>query len=468
MEKPTNRENSRLMRKLIFSFCLFSVGVNAQTRIDSLQENIAELKQLILKENKVLPAHYYITNDEIVWLDKISGETKGKERSVANKEYVASSFSNAITKGDGVLNFVAQDTVTFYDRKIPMLNLLMSFKFKNTSKESEENQTVVAVYNFYFVLVNGKMKLAKVTLSHRDSETIANGVFRAVRSNNSRAFSSKSSEKCFTSSYDQLIPFKRNKLWGLVNLQGQEVLSPQFDTIFPFDYNYAKVAIKGEYNLLGKNMKLLLPANHKYLKKVERGYIYADADGVWYDAVTLPKEKIDYSEVMELMPPSADNNSVYAGPAPLSPADSIREKLFKEYYGDSKWSVQGEPYNGEIQYHLLNSESNEKKTFYGFSSMSLIGSDYLIGKRGDSSLVMTLDGKIIFGTKYVLNVEEPGYIMVFESGTRNFGVYCPYTNVYIAPKYAYIKAVDRDRFFIVLKSNGEIGYIDSEGKELFD
>ena len=52
-------------------------------------------------------------------------------------------------------------------------------------------------------------------------------------------------------------------------------------------------------------MKLLLPANHKYLKKVERGYIYADADGVWYDAVTLPKEKIDYSEVMELMPPSA-------------------------------------------------------------------------------------------------------------------------------------------------------------------
>jgi len=457
------------MKRIVIAFCLFSFALKAQIKIDSLQENIAELKQLILKEQKVLPAHYYLTANEINWINAKAGEARGQERSITNKEYISTMYSSAITRGDGVLNFIAQDTVTFYDDHLPMLGLFMSFNFKNTSPESKENQTIVAVYSFYFLVAEGKMKLGRVKLSHQESESIANGVKRVVKTMNSRAYSSKCSEKCFTTSYHKLIPFEKNNLWGLVNLQGQEVLSPQFDTIFPFDYGYAKVAIKGEYNLLGKNMKLLLPENHKYLKKVQRGYLYSDENVFWQEAATLSKNEKDYNEVVEVIadPSNGDDLIAYAGPVQLSPADSIREYLFKEYYGDSKISVQQEVAEEKVYHYLINSETNQTKTFYGYSSLTLIGSNYLFGKRGDSSLVLTLDGKMLFGSRLLINSEEPGYFLIYDSSIRKFGVYCPYTNVYIAPKYLYIHAVDRDRFFIVLKSNGEIGYLDGLGNELF-
>jgi hypothetical protein len=85
----------------------------------------------------------------------------------------------------------------------------------------------------------------------------------------------------------------------------------------------------------------------------------------------------------------------------------------------------------------------------------------------NDAVVAEYTGKLLLKTPHIGEYKAPGYHLLYDTKTRLFGVYCPYTNVLVKPRYLYIEPVGRDRYFIVTTQSGKLGYLDGKGKELF-
>ncbi|UIR56643.1 hypothetical protein LZQ00_02225 [Sphingobacterium sp. SRCM116780] len=138
---------------------------------------------------------------------------------------------------------------------------------------------------------------------------------------------------------------------------------------------------------------------------------------------------------------------------------------FKEYYKTDYIIEKG---RDESTFYVIGKTSKDTISVNkNFQYLDPYG-EFIFGLSNDNvAKIINPKGDVLFENKYICRYQYPGNLDVFNSETYLFGIYCPYTKVYITPKYRLIKAVDRDKFFIVLTKNGTFGYLDSEGKELF-
>jgi len=278
------------------------------------------------------------------------------------------------------------------------------------------------------------------------------------------------SPNLFHSSDNGVIPFQKNKKWGLITQQGEVKLPAVYDSIAPFSFDYYRVVSKKGYNLYTADFKPRYDKELKYIRMNWSGYFVTNSKGEFVSINQIqepPKNKeedISLEEVTVEMPVVEDTRETHT-----KKQKSLREQLSDEYYVPEPYRIQREDKDVFNNKFTIRSTSNDSvvAVFKGYfyldpHSIFLAGRDSI-----GNSIVAAYTGNVLLRSPYVGTYESPGYELLFDKKTRLFGIFCPYTKLLIEPKYHYIKPIDRDRFFLVVTKKGKVGYLDGTGKELF-
>jgi len=278
------------------------------------------------------------------------------------------------------------------------------------------------------------------------------------------------SPNLFHSSDNGVIPFLKNRKWGLITQQGEVKLPAVYDSIAPFSFDYFRVVSKKGYNLYTADFKPRYDKELKYIQMTWSGYFVANASGEFVnihrlkEPPTSKEDDISLEEVTVEMPVVEETKATYT-----KKQKSLSERLSDEYYLPEPYRIQREDGNAFNNTFTIRSLAKDSvvAVFKGYFYLDP-HSIFLAGRDSTgNSIVASYTGNVLLRTPYVGTYESPGYELLFDKKTRLFGVFCPYTKLLIEPKYHYIKPIDRDRFFLVVTKKGKVGYLDNTGKELF-
>jgi hypothetical protein len=86
--------------------------------------------------------------------------------------------------------------------------------------------------------------------------------------------------------YDVIYPFKngrakviRNGKMGFIDMQGEEVIKPEFDQIYPFEKGYARVEKMGLLGLINEQGEILLDPIYDYIGNNKDGLVIVTRKG---------------------------------------------------------------------------------------------------------------------------------------------------------------------------------------------
>lgn len=306
-----------------------------------------------------------------------------------------------------------------------------------------------------FGILNDRLILSDHTLRSISDLHYDLHALEVIHSERRNALYKKHRKDLFTSSEGNVVPFLKKKKWGLLSLQTNQVVVPaRYDSIAPFMFDYYHVVSAEGHNLLDKNFKPLYAKALKHIRKGNDGYYVLEEKR--YVRLGGDLQEIFFEAPVEER---------------VEPQPTLAEKLFRAYYEkpyrlNVLRDVNGIRNNNVIQVLPLSSDSI-LAVFTGYDYLDPHGA-YLAGRdTANNAVIATYTGKVLFKTAHVGTYDSPGYERIYDKKKRLFGVYCPYTNMFIAPRYRYIQPVDRDRFFIVVTKDNKLGYVDARGKELF-
>jgi hypothetical protein len=450
---------------LLTGFLIFwslSYGQHPVNNLNKLNETIQDFTQAFVNSGHIsptldsIPKIYYMSQDEYVaWkqrrdpgivLEFLQKEYKEKHLPRIARNY--RSARRAVGEKPKVLSF---DTVTFNIAYDPVIDV--SFRFKSLSKNKKEDEKLVIT----FLLWNDQLKFIGEYRQTTDYD-YDRGLAERFMFAGENIFNTRFRNIAFITSLHQLVPFQQNRKWGLQSFENKIVVQAVYDSIFPFANKYAKVATKGGYNLLDRNFKPAFSQPAKKIDLFDEQYLVTGFNGV---TKTFPEGKIiEYETVM--------SGASLRSQQSKTPEQILADSLLQRYERDNKkFRLGSVEKKGDRIYFAIDSRTNDTLSLHhGFSRLDGYGL-FLSGYRNDSTLIMDMKGKILLRTKNICRFESPGYFYIFNKQTRLLGAYCPYSGTYVEPKYLYIKAVDRDRFFIVVTQKNQLGYLNSKGKELF-
>lgn len=86
--------------------------------------------------------------------------------------------------------------------------------------------------------------------------------------------------------YDVIYPFKngrakviRNGKMGFIDMQGEEVIKPEFDQIYPFEKGFARVEKMGLLGLINEQGEILLDPIYDYIGNNKDGLVIVTRKG---------------------------------------------------------------------------------------------------------------------------------------------------------------------------------------------
>jgi hypothetical protein len=432
--------------------------------IKQLKATVNSFGQQLIMDSSHISDEFLLTYDEFKSCYKLQNEKELDEQKILKnfenyyQANITNLFKNVKYELGQVYSILSFDTLQYSEiqskkYKLYFIDISIVFNCKRRSKANIDSTRTL----FKFVILNGKLKL---TGQYRqiDYFEFTSHKLDIIQNQRKREFYIAYDEKYFQYSFYKCIPFRKNNKWGLTNFNNEILLNPVYDSIYPFNSNYALVVIGKKYNLVDTSFRLMFKQNKARIK-FRDGKYYVLTTGNKYDLFPFIKQtEYDYLST---------NN--YADKKPKK-EDLLNQLLNKYYNGQINDYSIGKKYESDSKknshYIIDNKTKDTLSILYGFSYIDS-HAEFLYGVKEESYYVMNSYGKVLFQSKYICHLNAPGYVDVFDVNNYLFGIYCPYTNVYVTPKYLFIEPVDRDKFFIVLTKNGKLGYLDKNGKELF-
>ncbi|MBR9919352.1 MAG: WG repeat-containing protein [Bacteroidetes bacterium] len=137
-----------------------------------------------------------------------------------------------------------------------------------------------------FFKKNNKWGLAgAVSPKYGGYEFISAEFIRFYNADKSFLFSITANKLITEAGFDNYYPFnsemaiaKRNRLLGLVNQEGEWILSPRYNEIQPFNGTYYRVNVQGKWGLVSQGDSLVLPFNYLYIAPVQDGFSFTKGE----------------------------------------------------------------------------------------------------------------------------------------------------------------------------------------------
>jgi len=406
------------------------------------------------------------------------------------------------------------DTITSIKREgrltFPVLNAYVLFSpdsIPYASYESPREQYV----EFSFILIGDHLRLIDVVLQHSKPAVDQSRMYHAE----SEARRGITSPQLYRFWYEMnsfpkaALPFRKHGKWGFTAADNKLLFPAICDSVFPFQNGYTMVVIKGRYNLLDSNfvrffgteVKTILqgpfyfssvnegklqprssfsenrsdirpPESFRVGDAVTRnktGYLFSE-DGTNFRALKPYLEVDDFAGAADSRfqhnpfgnngstggdgtPPKRQKQEVqakWATPVSEQPAYTLTAHFVDET-SDHVWT-------------LLKNTRDTIGTFKGWSDVRLF-KDVLYGTKSDSTYIMEPNGWIIFQTP--LYCELSGTVLkIFDPSTGLFGAYLLDTKKSIPVRYRLLEKFRNG--FRVITQDGQAGFLNARGEELFD
>lgn len=430
--------------------------------IKRLRQTVATISESLMTPDNIPPALFVVSQEQFrtifLNVDENAAEDVVEERFQKFNKRVQERYARLKRDVSEIKGMISFDTITYIRENANSMDVLIELTTVDRWTKKDKATHVL----LSFLVIDNQLKFAP---SFRDISFFHYTLHELdlVNSKMRKAFKKKSPHY-FSSSVTNMMPFEKKRKLGLKSLKGDILVAPQYDSISSFVADYALVKMGNRYNLLDKTFKPVFPKTKKHIKLENESYWKVSDESGKYSP--YPEEEMVETVMMEEVISDTDYQSSKRN---QDPAAYRRDSLSKVYYNRDYEIRRSGGQNGDPNVHSVvqNSTKETLATFTGFEFIDPHG-PYLCGRRNDSTFVMTPTGKILFKSQFVCEYESPGYLQIFDRTTRLVGLYCPFTNVYIKPMYAYIEAIDRDRFFVVMTKKGKVGYLDAEGKQLFE
>ncbi len=458
--------------KITFIFFLLTIKLYAINDINNLKETVNSFGNSYLQDSAKLPVEFLLTYEEFkIFYENAAYSQDLREGNLPAKydehvkrinfryQYFRKEFNNSY-------NIKSFDSFLFTQENNSLITIRINYFGK--SNYFNANDDLGALFDF--VICKGKIKLIG-SCRRTDNFEFRSKQLNRIQQERYNQFTKTYKGNYFEYSFYNAIPIKEKDKWGLISLEGKQILRPRYDSIYPFRSDFALVANKNNYNLLSKDFKEVFNKEYKKIK-YERGQYYllnANNKFVKYPFRSDTDEELIFLKADTIIAVQADeikqeNNSI----KPIYEY-SYLQKLNDDYYSHSKFSIQnkyGNSFKERVSYVIDNKSKDTIASLKSFLFLDM-HNDFMFGYKNDTSFVLKPNGNIVFKSNFICNYTSPGYTEIFDKTTSLFGFYSPYTNVYIKPIYKIILPIDRDKFFVVITKNGMFGYLNQDGKELF-
>jgi hypothetical protein len=450
---------------ILLAFAFFNEPANDVTK---LKKTIFEFGNAVILSKNDPPAAFMMTLDDFKQVAQLSNknltDTELLNHFEKVKKRILYKYERIKTENPGLTEVVSFDSVTYKDDNLACIDVSIVFKYKDPGGLSYRGETQRMLFSF--LVINKKLLITdhmrSISNFHYDLE--CQDLLEMVAG---RSFSKSYYDYYFSTSINNAIPIRKKNKWGLISLKNNLLLPIIYDSIFPFHSDYARVKINGRYNLIDKKFMLYFDENQPNIKLVNDKYFVANQIGVYKPV--FAEEPNQIIETIGEIQPVQEMNEPRKQPKKLIKV-SLKDSLYDIYSNSETYKIET-PFirkEGGPSHYVINKKTHDTiSTHYGYFFIDPHG-PLIYGRRNDSTIIMELNGKILFKSYFVCQMESPGYVRIFDKNSRLFGIYCPFTNVYVKPIYRYIRVIDRDRLFVVITQKGKFGYLDATGKELFD
>jgi hypothetical protein len=447
---------------ILLLFCSQSFGINS---IPNLDKQIREYGAIFINDTTQIPSKYILTLDEFKTIGRPKMDSIELQKNYINyTSKVKRLYQNTKTNSQFVKSIISYDTITKVEKGKMMISVCIVYE--NGKNAPEKTQRILTI----FVIIDNQLKLSP-SIKPVTLEDYLEFEFKSISEIRRKEFDNTFLKIAYFDTLSHFIPYKKTNLWGLQNYEDKVIISAQYDSISPFENDFAIVVKNKKYNLIDDKGDILFKPwkDDIYYKQTART---PKQSGIFFIKTTdgnYLEMSDDTSEVKvkeQLSQPEDPPNTVYVEDN-TKPMDSYNiKKVADNYYSHKNFKMYN--YTDPYTFELYDERIGQKiATFKGYSKMDRFG-DFFTCVRNDTTFVIDTLGKIIFNTTYLNKTENPGYMLLLNRNTRLFGVYCPYTHVYIAPEYVFINPINRDLYFVVVTKDKKLGYINKKGKKLFE
>lgn len=463
MEKVITRIRfvMRLKHTLIWFFILISVHTFGINDISKLSETIKEYADTYITKQSEINQTFVLSFNEFKKLaDDIQDTTELRKQYIHYTSKIKRLYLSASQSGKEISKLLSFDTLTFRQDNYTFMSVCLVFETTGTNGKDNNTKRILSS----FIVWGTTLKLAPTIRALTKSEFLRQE-FTDIYKNRNIICTERFSTVLFTDTIPYVIPFKKSGLWGLQDKNGKVLVKPLYDSIYPFKNGYSLVVKGKTYNLIDEsNFALLFKEWKSKIRYSEESDLsdFEPGKGVYFvtnaDKSIIKVGNIKDQEVSVVQDENDIDNFPKNTITPITdnfyaPQHIVIDKIYRQ---------------NEVLYNLINTKENKVISNYkNYDYLETFGK-FFIGQRNDTTFVIDTTGTIIFKTLYSIKAEYPGYIILLDRNTRMFGMYCPYTKLYIAPQYYYIQAVKRDSFFIVLTNKVQLGYLNRKGEKLFE
>jgi hypothetical protein len=442
--------------KILFIFLqiVTALPANHQKQVNSVKDlprTVETLVNAIQSDNFQAPSAFIMTLDELRTLNIQSKANRSDEELKTLHERGIKRAHDRFRKLKEDLgqiqSLVSWDTLTYFESNVKVMDF--KFVFNTIHPYDKKPAESIALMEF---IVTGDRLLMDHSMNTTSELHYDLHVVKKIDIQRYRELRRRYGPYVFDESETTTIPFQSKGKWGLISIDGQVVVQPTYDSISKFNFNYYHVVSKKAHNLLDKEFKPVFRKPKKNIRVADHGYEILNSKGE-YEKFTSNASTENHAE---------ETNSLERVKPFRERPKNLASQLADEYY-------QYDPYRKEASGNTINIYKTDSlvSTFKDYSYLDLYNT-FIAGRDTlNNSVVARYNGEVVLKSADAGVYTSPGYEKLYNRKTRLFGVYCPFTDVLIQPKYRYIQPVDRDRYFIVVTKEGKLGYLDRSGKELF-
>lgn len=443
-------------------FYLLILNSFAFNSVKELDKTIKSFQEQFLKKPFEISNEYILTYEEFKYLATINPKNKPDEVAI-KKDYETyylqkvdlkiKSFNRDLLP---IKSIISYDTVTYYERKgyNDELKIIEICFIMQKKPNSFLNKGSITRYKMKFIILNDQIKFtgqsSTQSLYHYNL-----GNLDIIRSQNKSILNSQYKGEIFDKAKFKCIPKFENEKWGLVSLNNELLVPCIYDEIKTFKNNYSLVTINGMYNLLDTTFKLVFKSNLPEIK-FENNLYYILNEKNQFVIYPYVLKKNEFNDVMIRPEYLVDNyNFNITSNGIINDEINYKIESISDYNSKKHTSI------------FLIIDNKTKDTLskhYNFPFINKHGK-YIYGVKNDSTYLMTPKGELLFKSNLICNFNDY-FVDVLDMEKRLFGLYIPENKLFIKPKYLCVLPIE-NKYFVVLRSNGKIGYLDKNGIELF-
>lgn len=226
---------------------------------------------------------------------------------------------------------------------------------------------------------------------------------------------------------------KRDSSWGLIDSRGKEVLSSEYDTIFPLIHNYRAIKHNSKYGLANKLGEIVVPCKYEgFYGYRENLYCAFKQNGKWgfVDSCNNVVVQFKYDDIYPFF-------------------DSIFVAQIKNKYGmyDFKGNTIIKPEYDFIAYKIYGEEA---------------GISY--AKNGDKFAIINSDNKVVSKCEYDIPAIPSGQYVTFAEYHNDRYCMVNWETGEVCIPYGYEDLGDYSEGLVYAKKNGKYGYINANNE----